>query len=353
MSFGNITSHEHLSYITGISNAEDDLLNPGCLLIAERNKLYGQSLETAKYYEFPVINSTFGQIRALLQISQSEVMLSHQQLNCICILKRHSEYAEIQSVIGNCGEKGSYADGPYADARFDGPHKIAESQNKDSYFVAEKKHVRRLSMEEQEVSTIFPQEDVDLKVHDISALAVTDKYLYIASANVVFQQSLSSGSSTVLTGTIWGFGHDDGPCLLASTYYFISSMLVLDEHTLLLSDFGNQNLRIINTLTSTSSTVCLPSKQNNIIEGHFFGSKSLCHIEDSFTLFYSNNLKAVVVFSSQSPILLPVHRGKQNTLITIFTFKQHGQFHIDGKSHVWLVDQHSKLCIYMCITFQV
>ena len=108
------------------------------------------------------------------------------------------------------------------------------------------------------------------------------------------------------------FGHADGHCLLANSYGLVSSMLHLDGYTMLLADFLNQNLRVIDTLSSQSSTICLPTMSRKPQTEHFYGSRTLCHIKDPISLFYSQNLKAVVVLSrSAQPILLPVDGGKQ------------------------------------------
>ena len=106
-----------------------------------------------------------------MQVSQTEVMLTDMRLNCICVLNRNREYAVLQSTIGRCGEKSDFVDGPYTEARFDKPKKIAGSPNKESIYITENKRVRKLSTKKQEVSTIiFPQNAVGL----ITALSVTE-----------------------------------------------------------------------------------------------------------------------------------------------------------------------------------
>ena len=129
-----------------------------------------------------------------------------------------------------------------------------------------------------------------------TALSVTKKHLHIAAVSQIYQYSFTTRLVTLLSGGL-RMGHDDGPCLLATSYSFISSMLHLDDHTMLVVDFLNQNLRVIDTHSSHSSTICLPTMFRKPETGHFYGSHTLCHIKDAFSLFYSQNLKSVIVLS--------------------------------------------------------
>ena len=283
------------------------------MLVSDWQTLYTFSLETTGIKNIPVTRHSFKRIGGILQISQSELLLSDQDLNCIYILTRHRLYSEIHSVIGKCEEQGGYIDGSYGEARFYMPDKFAKLLvEKDSYYVAERKHVRKLSNGKEEVSTIFSCEGLHRHgCYVVTALSVTKKHLYIAAADQIYQYSFTTRLTMLLSGGL-RFGHADGHCLLATSYGFVSSMLHLDGYTMLVADFLNQNLRVIDTLSSHSSTICLPTMSSTPQTEHFYGSRTLCHIKDPISLFYSQNLKAVVVLSrSAQPILLPVDGGKQ------------------------------------------
>ena len=194
INFKNITTHQYLSYNQGIRAAEDDLRHPESLIVSDSQKLYTFSLETIGYKNIPVKGHSFKRIGGMLQISQSELLLSGKDLNCIYILTPHRLYSEIQSVIGKCEEKGGYIDGSYGEARFDAPSKFAKSLvEKDTYYVAEFKRVRKLSKGKEEVSTIFSCKG--LRRHGcfvVTALSVTKKHLYIATVSQIYQYSFTT-----------------------------------------------------------------------------------------------------------------------------------------------------------------
>jgi len=119
-------------------------------------------------------------------------------------------------------------------------------------------------------------------------------YLYFTTNSSVMRIS-STWDGTAET-VISGFGHNDG-ALESARVRDPKRMLFLEDTTLLLADYKNHVLRVVNLGTSSVSTICVPQLDDATVSE---GSVDTCRIKFPRQLVKSTNSSKVYLIGDSS-----------------------------------------------------
>lgn len=230
-------------------------------LIVGQPKL--NQLTKIPYIEGKGQTATFSKITAFAQVNRTYTLIADSFHGCIRSVDRLTNIT--QHVAGICKERvyswETHTDGKLSEATF---HVISTMEyHQGVIYVVEnaKKTVRKVSMQEGEVTTIVAKDR--FRKYDVPRRLLFDQFrkmIYITAFNGLSQFDLSTGSFSYLTQE---YGNSSKGHLRTSEWSGASEIIFIDQDTLLVTDTFNGKLKAIDLKSMTVNTWCFqyaPSK---------------------------------------------------------------------------------------------
>ena len=235
---------------------------------------------TTCYHHFAVgLLARFQELRGFRQISPSEVVVADRNQHCLKIIDRTT--LQVSRYAGYCGSSG-YVTGT-SGARFSYPHTIISDIKRPGMLLVTDsnndavRHVNTLSSSAPHTVSNFYQQTSYLDwPRGITQHHVSGDLYITNSDNEVRKVTYSSKSITKLAGASSSSFRD---CDFGTAYFYNPfEIIFIGENKLMLADYGNHRLRILNLKTSHTSSVCTGRAS------HINGNMETC------TLYYPRSL---------------------------------------------------------------
>jgi len=255
------------------------------------------SIDLESYAEGTGTSARFAKIAGFLQVTDRLIIVSDRNNHCIRSVDRVT--GQTAHLAGRCTEAG-YADGIGGDARFWEPSGITlDERNKQSLIVVDNWNnaLRSYNMDTKQVGTIVQDHD-DLIRPRFALFDNKDKNtLYVSIRFKIVKYSFVDNSITVIAGDFERLGYQDGAFDVARFGYFPGEIVQLDEDHLAVTDFWNQDVRLINMKLREVSSICEPKYNDSFVEG--VG----CRVDNPHGLMYYNN--TLYVGDASNIIMMP------------------------------------------------
>ena len=304
--FGELSRLESLKW--PVVAAEEDLKITNSLVISASTQLASVSLISGMLYRIGsrINPAQFGHITGFHQASENEILVVDYKNNCIQMIIRQKGEFKTPVIAGKCEEQGGYIDGKALDSRFERPHRIIASPTVGSFYITEERRIRILNTLQKTVSTLLKHEFV---IQD-AKLSPSKEHLFFINVCQLYRHTIATNTTVLFTGNKAYCGRGDSYILHEATFLGLNSLLFLNEYTIMMSDYRQGHLRIINLCSNTVSTFCLPSHLDEAKSVFISGPKSVCSLSKPGTLMYSMYLKAVLIMSGEhQPLMLPLQIG--------------------------------------------
>ena len=272
-----------------VSHIEPDLFIKGNILYIDNSALKTTDGVTSVtiaghattcYHHFAVgLLARFTELFGFRQISPSEVVAADSGQRCLKFIDRIT--LQVSRYAGYCGSSG-YVTGT-SGARFSHPHTIISDIKRPGMLLVTDsandavRHVNTLSSSAPHSVSNFYQHTSFLNgPRGITQHHVSGDLYITNSDNEVWKVTYSSKSITKLAGASSSSFRD---CDFGTAYFYNPfEIIFICENKLMLADYGNHRLRILNLKTSHTSSVCTGRAS------HINGNMETC------TLYYPRSL---------------------------------------------------------------
>ena len=209
----------------------------------------------------------FGHIRSFIQLSAIEAVLLDTGNRCLRRVDRRTNVTT--TYAGECGKRG-YRDG--VDALFYNPLSLTwDSKNSSQLILSENINASLRTVEipgQRKVSTLLRHAPANIGCL-LQESTTGDIYLTVGNAIGLFYYH--SEKLTIIAGTADISGHYDGPFSLMLLSAPLEMQLFGPNH-IVVADYGNSRLRILDMTTNTSSSICTG------VQGYEDGNNSTCQL---------------------------------------------------------------------------
>ena len=272
-----------------VRHMEPDLFIKGNVLYTDKcalkttdgvtsNTIAGHSTSCNHHFA-PGLLARFQYLKGFRQISPSEVVVVDQLQHCLKLIDRST--LQVSLYAGYCGSSG-YVTGT-SGARFSFPCSIISDIKRPGMLLVTDfandavRHVNTLSSSAPHSVSNFYQNTSFLNgPRGITQHHVSGDLYITNSDNEVRKVTYSSKSITKLAGASSSSFRD---CDFGTAYFYNPfEIIFICENKLMLADYGNHRLRILNLKTSHTSSVC------TVRASHIIGNMETC------TLYYPRSL---------------------------------------------------------------
>ena len=305
-----------------VAAAEEDMQTKGNLVVSVASVLGTLSLNSGRVYGIKSADDSVASLLYLAgeppmefingfhQISENEILVADYKKNCVRMVVRHKGDFQTPVIAGKCEENGGYVDGKALDARFNYPHNIIASPTIGSFYIIEHTQIRILNTINGIVSTLLHH---PANVIWDAKLSPSKEFLYYVTSCHLYKHAISAGQTELFAGKEGYCGRGDSLGLHQATFLGLSSLLFLNNYTILISDSTQGNLRIVNICSNTVSTFCIPSQIDEKKSMFIAGPKTVCSLPKPQTIMYSSYLNAALIMSLvHSPLMLSLNTGMTN-----------------------------------------
>ena len=267
----------YISTESTVYHMEMDRHEDGNILFSDRSSLKTTDSNETKtivgratkhaYREGAGEAARFSGITGFYQINSRTVVVVDQSNHCLRHIDRPT--AQTQPFSGTCTKSG-YADG--AQALFYSPHSIIpDSRDQDKLLVTDNGNnaVRHVDINTRVVSTFY-------KGALNYPLGITQDFssgdLYMTTFSAVYHLNYHSKDLTLITGSPTQHGYRDGD-FSVSLFYYPNELLLIDNmRKLLVTDYNNNRLRILDRQSNTTYSLCTGAR------GHIDGDMDSCSL---------------------------------------------------------------------------
>ena len=219
------------------------------------------SVDNSGYVEGKGTDARFKEITSFLQLDKNRVAIVDHQNSCVRMLDRETEVTS--PFVGKCGVIG-WPDGKALEAEFNQPTDILfDERDRNNLIILDDYNdaIRLLDMRTMMLKTLYAN-DTDLYR---PRYAVVDKNnpdkLYITIMRRLVSYSFEKNAVTVLTGAVPATDEEkyiifDGHLSAARFGYYLSGIAQINEQFLLISDYWNDKVRVIDLLNQQVYSVC-------------------------------------------------------------------------------------------------
>ena len=219
------------------------------------------SVDNSGYVEGKSTDARFKEITSFLQLNKNRVAIVDHQNSCVRMLDRETEVTS--PFVGKCGVIG-WPDGKALEAEFNQPTDILfDERDRNNLIILDDYNdaIRLLDMRTMMLKTLYAN-DTDLYR---PRYAVVDKNnpdkLYITIMRRLVSYSFEKNAVTVLTGAVPATDEEkyiifDGHLSAARFGYYLSGIAQINEQFLLISDYWNDKVRVIDLLNQQVYSVC-------------------------------------------------------------------------------------------------
>ena len=241
--------------------AEDKFV-PGNLLFADSNAL--RTTDGTTTFLIAGTNARFNIIHSFIQLSRSHIILTELHSHCLRGVDRTTNQTSIYS--GNCTNRG---DRNGVDALFTFPYSvIIDLMNSQQLIVSEASpgSLKTISTVSKSVSTMY-RDNTYKRTYLLQDPETGD--IYVTIQHGVGLYDYQGNTFSVITGSFSnGFRDGEFSKLLFS---YPQGLAFLSRSTLLVADWYNHRLRVLDLTTNTSLSIC--SGETGHSDGHFASCK--------------------------------------------------------------------------------
>jgi len=246
------------------------------------------------------VEARFGVVKGLITnpFDSAEIFVADYSYNCIRLIDRN--LLKTSELIGKCDSKG-HADGDLQTAQIGYPAELVKGMNQDIWFFDSfRPSLRRIYKETNSNQwQLVTVHQLESRVESFTLHPSTNDIYLIRSKDV---SRIRNSKEEVVFGE--SGMHNDGMLSEASIHYPKHS-LFLDNDVFLLSDTGNNVIRIVNLKSSTISSICVPRSPNNDI--YRDGTPAECLLKSPGHLIHLPENNEVVATSSKLEYLWKTH----------------------------------------------
>lgn len=234
----------------------------------------GQAIEDG-YLEGAGEAALFYHISGFYQINSSRAIVIDRYNYCLRLVERLNRQTETWA--GNCTEPG-YRDG--FEALFYWPDSmIADNQDKNKLLISDPGNnaLRHIDLTTRVSYTFFNYTQL-IKLYGI-AQDTNSGHLYLTSDRAIYQLSYDDMTLTLLAGSQYGFKDGD---FSSAKFKDPEAMLLLENNEkILVADFSNDRLRILDTGNNLTTTLCTEFKG---YVGYVYVETEICLLNNPFSL---------------------------------------------------------------------
>ena len=255
-----------------VNHLERDLYIPGNILFSDGSamkttdgsstSLIAGSASQYDYREGVGSQAIFSFILSFLQLSTKQALIADHDNHCLRSLTRTTN--QTGQYAGNCTYEGNQ-DG--VNALLNEP-RILINDLKDPHHVLiteESGIIKTMNTTSRNISNFGT---VGRTVYGIiQSLETGDFFMTVAHVVGIF--SYQTKTFTVISGSTSSYGFQDGP-FSEVQFNHPFALIFLNNHTLLVSDYHNDRLRVLELINNTSSSICSGDV------GHADGNCSTC-----------------------------------------------------------------------------
>ena len=240
---------------------------------------------TTCYHHFAVgLLARFQELHGFRQISPSEVVVADYNQHCLKLIDRIT--LQVSRYAGYCGSSG-YVTGT-SGARFSHPHTIISDIKRPGMLLVTDsnndavRHVNTLSSSAPHtVSDFFQQTSYLDWPKGITQHHVSGDLYITNDDNEVWKVTYSSKSISKLAGASSSSFRD---CDFSTSYFYNPyEIIFIGDNKLMLADYSNNRLRVLNLKTSHTSSVCTGSRS------HIDGDMETCTLYNPRSLMVLND----------------------------------------------------------------
>ena len=257
--------------VEDITYMEKDQFQPGNILYI--NSAAMKSLNTShwqphviagrdnfdEYQEGQGSNARFNFMESFYQRNSTTVIVADSGNNCVRIVDRITNTTSRLS--GRCGDPDGFGsiDGPFYSAGFASPSFFVRlpttvSGGHEQLAFKDFSAVRKIDFTTETVSTMA-QDD---QIQQLSALTINpdNSSLYLSFLNGIAKLDLLTNKLTILSLSRRHGRPVDGPLSVAVFESGISSLTFLNPSVLLISDYNNDMIRVVDLITEEVTSLC-------------------------------------------------------------------------------------------------
>lgn len=270
-----------------VYNIQEDLLNSNHLLFSDAfgiqmfngsavSSLVGNS--TTGYAEGVGEDARFRHIHSFVQWNTSTIFVPDYNNDCIRRLERNSW--RTSQFLGTCGT-GGFRDGE--SPLFNGPWGLIKDMSSKGKIMLTDFHndaIRVIDIQRKLTTTILKEK---VKHPQGIEFFFNLKFLLISSGHALSIYDLIANSTARIAGSD-SRGYNDGK-LSDAKFDDPGSILIASETIVLVADWNNFVVRVVNVALKTVSSICTPESF-----GRVDGSVATCELNSPRGLFYRNGL---------------------------------------------------------------